>query len=556
MPLAWLGDYEKPWLKADAVAAATVWALLVPQALAYSQLAGLPAVYGLYAALGALILYPLFGSSRHLNVGPEATVATLTATILIPLAGTDPERYLALAGLLSLMVGVALALGGFLKLGVVTRFLSTPVLTGYIAGSGIVIVLGQLQKLFGLDIETSEYHTTVGAVVRNLGDISASDTIVGITTIVVLLVLRRLVPKWPNYLIVVALGIAAVAIWDLQVAVVGSIDGGLPIPAFGPIEAGDIRSLIFPAIAVSLLAFADSVTTVEAVANKEDYDVDANHEFYGLAAANIGSGILQSFPVNGSQSRSFTLADVGGRSQVANWIAAGLIIVTLLFLTGLFEKLPNSVLAGIVIVVGAGLVDIGAFRRLQRLHTADFVLALITAVAVVAVGMLAGILIAVLLSLLDVARRAMSPHRAVLVRVPGTDRYRDLDAVHGGELVSGLVVYRFDAPVFFANADLIVSDIEGFTSDTEQPIRSVLIDAEAITDIDVTGQEKLEELLETLHAEEITVGVARLRSRVSEQLERAELLGQFDAGVFLEVDDGVEAYLADHPDARPQDSST
>ena len=548
-PASWLRSYDRSWLKPDILGAATVWALLVPQALAYSQLAGLPAVYGLYAALGALVLYPLFGSSRHLNVGPEATVATLTAVILFPLAGGDPERYLALAGVLSLMVAAILALGGFLKLGFVTRFLSSPVLIGYIAGSGLVIVLGQLDDLFGLDIDTSEYFSAIGAVFRNFDQISTADAVMGLATIVLLLILRRFVPKWPNYLIVVALGIAVTAIWAPDVAVVGSIEGGLPVPAFGPIELGDIGSLIGPAIAVAVLVFADSVTTVEAVAAKEGYEVNPNHEFYGLAVANVGSGILQGFPVNGSQSRSFGLAGAGGRSQMANWTVALLVVLTLLFLTGLFEDLPDSVLAGIVIVVGASLVDVAAFRRLWRLHKSDFVLSLITAVAVVVAGMLVGILIAVLISLLDVARRAMSPHRAVLMRVPGTDRYRDQDVVEGGELVPGLLVYRFDAPIFFANADVIADDIHRLVADADQLIVSVLFDAEAITDVDVTGQEKLRDLIEELQTMGTTVGVARLRHDVSENLERADMLELFDGGIYLEVDDGVDSFIDSRRDS-------
>jgi SulP family sulfate permease len=545
-PAPWLSGYQRSWLRTDAIAGITVWALLVPQALAYGQLSGLPAVHGLYAALGALALYGLYGTSRHLNVGPEATVATLAATTVTPVAGNDPERYLTLMVILALLTAAALFLGGILRLGIVTRLLSTPVLIGYITGSAIVIIVGQLPDLFGIDVDTSQYHTKLGAVLRNLGDFNEWDAGIGLATILLLLVLRFAVPKAPSYLIAVVLAIGATALFDLNergASVVGEIQGGLPTPSsFGGVELGDVLSLALPALAIGLLAYVDSIATVKAIAKREGYEIDPDKEFYGLAAANLGAGIFQGFSVNGSQSRSFTAADAGAKSQVTSWVGAVLVLVTLLFLTRPFEILPNASLAGIVIVVGFFLVDVAGFRRLWRVRRWDFTFAAIATTGVVGLGMLPGVFIAVLLSLFDVARRALTPNTAVLVQVPGTDRFRDESEVEDGQPVSGLLVYRFDAPLIFANFEVAIEEIEALMSKAAAPVRSVLISAEAITDIDITALDGLADYLTELRDRGIAVGIARLKANVADQLERADALGDIAETVFLEVDDGVEAF--------------
>jgi SulP family sulfate permease len=553
-PARWLASYERSWLTADLAAGLTVWALLVPQGLAYGQLAGLPPVHGLYAALGGLALYALFGTSRHLNVGPEATVATLVAATLIPLAGGDPEAYLTLAAILALFTGVVLGVGGLLKLGVVTRLLSTPVLVGYITGSAIVIIGGQLDKLFGLDIDSSQYHTKLGAVLRNLDDINWWDTVIGLATIVFLLVLRRLAPKAPSYLIVVVLAIAATAVFDLDAegaTVVGEIDGGLPSPSFGGVELVEVLSLIMPAVAIGLLAYVDSIATVKAIAQREGYDVDPNAEFFGLAAANVGSGLLSGFSVNGSQSRSFTAAETGAKSQMFSWVAAVLVVVTLLVLTRPFEILPSATLAGIVIVVGMFLIDIQGFRRLWRIKRSDFVFAAITTAGVVIFGMLIGVGIAVLMSLFDVARRTLRPHTAVLVRVPGSDRYADEAELSGTSRVRGLVAYRFDAPLIFANVAVFTDQIDSLIREATPPTTAVLISAEAVTDLDVTALDALVGYVEGLHERGIAVGMARLKTEILDQLERADAVRAFADAYYLEIDDGVEAYEAGTLTIRP-----
>jgi SulP family sulfate permease len=556
-PLGWLAGYPASSLPKDAVAGVTVWALLVPQALAYSQLAGLPAVHGLYAALGALALYGLFGSSRHLNVGPEATVATLVATTVTPLASGDPDLYVSLAAVLAILTGLVLTIGGLLRLGAVARLLSVPVLVGYITGSALVIIGGQLDDLLGIDITSSDYHTKVGAVIDNLDQLNRWDAAVGGATIAVLLLLRRLVPKVPAYLVAVVLAILATAVFDLDsrgLSVVGAIEGGLPTPSFDGLEIGDLFELLLPATAIALLAYVDSIATVKAVAQREGYEIDADAEFFGLATANIGAGLLQGFSVNGSQSRSFTAAEAGGRSQLGNWVGAVLVLITLLVFTRPFEILPSATLAGIVIVVGIGLIDVVGFRRLHAVKRSDFVFAAITTAGVLVFGMLIGVGVAVLVSLLDVARRAMRPKTAVLGRVPGSDRYSDTDEHPDNEATPGLVVCRFDAPLFFANVDALIERIDALLTDTDPTPTAVLISAEAITDIDVTALDVFTAYVAELRARRIGVGVARMKADVLDQIERAGAVLAFADSYYLETDDGVEAYRAGELGPHPAGS--
>jgi SulP family sulfate permease len=327
------------------------------------------------------------------------------------------------------------------------------------------------------------------------------------------------------------------------VTLVGSIQSGVPLPKVPLVPVSDILALVLPAAGIALLAYADSVVTAESLARPGGYDIDANQEFFGLGAASIAAGLFQGFPVNGSQTRSVVLADAGAKSQMSGIISALLVVITLLVLTPVFEQLPNVALAAIIIVAGVGLFDLPELRRIWRIQRTDFILAIVTALAVIGIGMLPGILIAVLLSLIDVARRSSLPHTAVLVQVPGTDTFRDLDHVEDGKLIPGLVVYRFDAPMFFANISILVEEVTELVDEADQPVEWVLIDAESTYDIDTTALQSLEELIEDLHAAGITVALARLRNAVRTVMDAAgliELVG--DEHIYLEVDDAVTAY--------------
>jgi SulP family sulfate permease len=549
-------SYERSWLRADVLAAVTVWALLVPQALAYAQLAQVDAVVGLYASMGAAIGYILLGGVRSMNVGPEATVALLTASVVAPLAAGDPARFLALTGGLALMTGAWMLLAGVVGLGFVTRFLSRPLLLGYVAGSAIVMIVSQLDSLIGVSLEAQDDTLAeLSETIRRLGETDPTTLLVGLGVIGVVLVVRRIDRRLPAYLVAVLAAIAVSAVAGLEalgVAVVGEIEPGLPTLGLPAVELADLASLAGPAIGIALLVYADSGVTGQVLGRRGGYAVDGNQEFLGLGAANIGSALTSGFPVNGSQSRSFTAADVGAKSQAMNLGVLVLVILTLLFLTPLFAPLPKSALAGVIIVVAVGLLDPVAFRDLARLDRRELGLALVTAAVVVAVGMIAGVLVTVVLSLFLAAIRAAQPGRTFLVRVPGTDSFRGVDSVADGAVVPGLALYRFDGPLFFANAQLLADDIEAAVADgaAPEPVRWVVIDAEAIGDIDSTGAGTLADLADGLRERGITLSLARLKATAAGYLERAGVMARIGAEhVYLEVDDAVAAFQAGRIDA-------
>ena len=547
-------SYQRSWLRPDALAAVTVWALLVPQALAYAQLAKVDPVVGLYAAIGAAVGYVLLGGVRSMTVGPEGTIALLTATIVAPMAAGDPTRYLALAGGLALVASVWLFLSGLIGLGFVTRFLSRPLLMGYVAGSAIVMIVSQLDSLVGIKLEAQDDTLAeLAETIRRVSETDRTTLLVGLGVIGVTLLVRRIDRRLPAYLIAVLAAIGLSVAADLAgkgVAVVGAIPAGLPPVGLPAVGLADLGALAGPALAMALLIYADSGVTGVVLARRGGYAVDGNQEFMGLGAANLGAALTGGFPVNGSQSRSFTAADVGARSQAMNLGVLLLVILTLLVLTPLFAPLPKAALAGVIIVVGAGLLDPAGFRQLVRVDRRELVLALFTASIVVVVGMLAGVLVTVVLSLFLVALRAAQPRRTLLARVPGTGSFRSLESVADGSAEPGLVVYRFDAPLFFANAQLLADDVLAAVAEgvAPAPVRWVVIDAEAIGELDSTGAAMLGDLSGDLNARGITLALARLKAPVREYLLRAGVMEKVGSQhVYLEVDDAVGAFHATAP---------
>ena len=551
-------SYQRSWLRPDALAAVTVWALLVPQALAYAQLAKVDPVVGLYAAIGAAVGYVLLGGVRSMTVGPEGTIALLTATIVAPMAAGDPTRYLALAGGLALVASVWLFLSGLIGLGFVTRFLSRPLLMGYVAGSAIVMIVSQLDSLVGIKLEAQDDTLAeLAETIRRVSETDRTTLLVGLGVIGVTLLVRRIDRRLPAYLIAVLAAIGLSVAADLAgkgVAVVGAIPAGLPPVGLPAVGLADLGALAGPALAMALLIYADSGVTGVVLARRGGYAVDGNQEFMGLGAANLGAALTGGFPVNGSQSRSFTAADVGARSQAMNLGVLLLVILTLLVLTPLFAPLPKAALAGVIIVVGAGLLDPAGFRQLVRVDRRELVLALFTASIVVVVGMLAGVLVTVVLSLFLVALRVAQPRRTLLVRVPGTGSFRSLESIADGSAEPGLVVYRFDAPLFFANAQLLADDVLAAVAEgvAPAPVRWVVIDAEAIGELDSTGAAMLGDLSDDLNARGITLALARLKAPVREYLLRAGVMEKVGSQhVYLEVDDAVGAFEATVPVTRP-----
>jgi SulP family sulfate permease len=540
--LASITDGVRHSALADSRAALTVWAVVVPQSLAYATLAGVPSVNGLYTAVAALAVYALFGTSRDLNMGTESTVALMAAAAVAPLV-TGPEDVVELTSLAALLVGGWCVLGFVARLGFISEFLSRPILAGYVFGSGIIIVISQLRSLFGLDIDTSLFTTDIGAVVRNLGDAHGLTTLIGLSTVVLVLAMRKFVPKIPAPLVAVVLGILAVAFFDLDqegVAIVGNIDSGVPVPGVPNVSFDQFTQMLLPALGIALLAYPDSFLTARSLASTGGYTLDADQEFLAVGASNLASGFLQGIPANGSQSRSFVQRDAGGKTNLVGVICSALVLVTLLFLTGLFEKLPTAVLAGIVIVAGFGLFDVKDFKVLWRVRRSEFWLGASTVASVLVLGMLGGIAFAIGLSLIAALMRVVRPHTAELGLVEGTDTFRDIDRHDDAHPVPGLMIYRIDDELFFANAAFFVSDVKERLVASDPPATALVLDMEGVSDIDTTAVQQLDELLEDLAKADVVVAFARVRQPVLDMFDRAGITERVgDGAVFLEVDDAV-----------------
>ena len=530
----------------DLRAALTVWAVVVPQSLAYATLAGVPSVHGLYAAMVALAAYAVFGTCRDLNMGAESTVALMAAATVAPLV-TNADSAIELTSLVALLVGGWCVLGFVFRLGFISDFLSRPILAGYVFGSGVIIVISQLEALFGLEIDTSFYTTDLGAVVRNLDDAHGLTTLIGVATVVLVFGMRKLVPMIPAPLVAVVLGIVAATVWNLDeegVAVVGNVTSGVPVPGLPDASFDQFTQLLLPALGIALLAYPDSFLTARSLSTTGGYTLDADQEFLAIGASNVASGLLQGIPVNGSQSRSYVQRDAGGKTNLVGLICSALVLVTLLFLTGLFEQLPLAVLSGIVIVAGIGLFEIRDFKALWRIRRSEFWLGTITVISVLALGMLGGIAFAIGLSMLVVLTRLIRPHTAELGQVEGTDTYRDLHNYEDAKPIAGLLIYRIDDELFFANTAFVVNDIQRRLSVSEPPAATLLIDAEGMSDIDATAIQQFGELLDDLDAVGIDMSWARVRQPVLDMLKRSGLLDRIgEDHIYLEVDDAVTDLL-------------
>ena len=543
--LADLAGYRRAWLRSDVLAGLAVWAILVPQGLAYGELAGLSPVTGLYTALGALLLYPLIGSSRYLHVGPESSIAIVTAATIGGLAAGAPERGAALASMLALVAAGFLVLGAVLRLAVVARLLSTPVLAGYLTGSAIVIGTGQLGKILAIPTPGERWWQKLGEAAANLDETNLGALLIGTATVLTVVGLLHWAPRVPGILLAIASATALVALfgWQGHVPVIGYVPSGVPVPALPRLSLSDVVDLLGAGASVALLAFASSMLTASALARRDREQVSGRREFLGLAAACAGSGLLQGFPANASDSRSFVVADNPARSQLANLVAAGLTAGTLLVLTPAFRFLPQAALGAVVLVAAARMVDVAALHRLWRARRSDFVLAAVTAGGVLVVGVLPGIGVGVTVSLLEVLRRAILPPTAVLGQVAGRSTWRDADNHDGAVTVPGLLVYRFDAPLFFANAALLREQVLRLVDESTPPVREVVLDAEGIVDMDITGAETLDELLDGLEERGIRLVLARTRTALRDTLRRLDLEERIGPENFhLRVRDAVAAF--------------
>ncbi len=456
--VTWLPAYPADWRRADLVAALTSWGVMVPVAMAYAALAGVPPEYGLITALAALTAYAIFGTSRHLKVTTSSTMAIMSASVVGPLAGGDPDRYLALTAGLALVVGAILLVAGIVRLGFIADFLAKSVVTGFIFGLSITIIVGQLPKLLGVPGGGDGTIEQLQVLVDNLPDTNPWTLAVGIGALALILVLRAISRKIPGPLVALVLGIIAVEAFDLEVhdvSVVGEIQTGIPLPGLPNVSLLDLPFLAAGAAGIVFLAVGESLGAGRAFAARHKYEIDADQELVALGAANLSTGLFGGFTVDASLSQSATAESAGTRSQLSSIVTAALILATALLLAPLFENLPNAVLGAIVITAVLGLMDIGELRRYADTRRTDFILAMVALVAVVTTTVLVGLVVAVLLSLMLVLYRASRPYVARLGKLSGERAtYVDLERHPEAEEIPGLLMLRIDAPLYFFNVNV------------------------------------------------------------------------------------------------------
>ncbi|WP_338703485.1 sulfate permease [Streptomyces sp. Q6] len=544
-----LRTYRRSWLVKDLVAGVVLTTLLVPQGMAYAELAGLPPITGLYTSVLCLLAYAVTGPSRILVLGPDSSLGPMIAATVLPLVAADGDsaRAVALASVLALMVGAITILAGVARLGFIADLISKPTMIGYMNGLALTILVGQLPKLFGFSTDADGLIGEVDAFVRGLADGQAvpAAVAVGGGCIVLIMLLQRLLPKVPAVLVMVVLAIGATVAFDLGehgVKRVGRLPEGLPPFTVPDIRWDDLAPLCAGALGIALVSLADTISNASAFAHRTGQEVRGNDEMIAIGAANAAAGLFQGFPVSTSGSRTAVAERAGARTQLTGVVGAALILLMLVLLPGLFRDLPQPALAAVVITASLSLADIAGTARLWRRRKAEFWLCVAAFLGVALLGVLPGIAVAVGLSILNVFRRAWWPYSTVLGRVPGVAGYHDVRSHPGAQRLDGLVVVRFDAPLFFANAKSFRDEVLRAVRDVPAP-RCVVIAAEPVTDVDTTAADVLEELQRTLRGRGIDLVFGELKDPVRRRIERYGLDRAFGPEAFFPtVESAVEAF--------------
>ena len=530
-----LARYDRRWLRDDVLAGLVLTALLIPAGIGYAQVSGLPPVTGLYATIVPLLVYAVVGPSRILVLGPDSSLAPIVGASILPLAAGDPDRAVALAGVLAILMGAFLVIGSLLRLGFVTDLLSKPIRIGYLNGIALVVIVGQLAALLGFSVEADGLVGDARAVVAGVLDGLGDPTVVaiGVMALAVMLVLRVVAPRVPGVLVAVAGSMIGVAVFGLrnEVPVVGALPRGLPTPALGGLDWGDVISLIGPAAGIALIAFADTGVLSRTFASRRGESVSGTDEMRGLGLSNVASGIFGGFPVAASMSRTPVAERAGARTQLCGVVGALLIVGFIVLTPNLTSYLPRSVLAAVVIVAAASLIDVRGMIWLLRVDRVDGLLSVAALLGVALIGVLQGIVVAIALSFVALVDRSWRPYRAELGQITGLRGYHDLSRHPEGHRVPGIIIVRFDAPLFFANAGMfgvwVRSVVDAGADAGAIPIRHIVLAAEPITDIDSTAIDEIVALDDHLAAEGIELVFAEMKGPVHDHITRYGLVSRF-----------------------------
>ena len=522
-----LRHYEREWLRPDVLAGLTVTAYLVPQVMAYAQIAGLAPVVGLWGMLAPLLLYAIVGSSRQLSVGPESTTALMTAAAVGALtASVGRDRWADAAALLAIGVGLVALVGWVARLGFLANLLSKPVLQGYLVGVAVLMISSQLGRVTQLNVAGDGPVEEIGSLAGQIGQAHVPSVALAMATLAAVFAFRAWLPRWPGPLLVMLAAGAVAAIpamgrWGLKT--IGSVPTGLPLPRVPDASGIDLLAVLPWAVGIALVGYSDNVLTGRAFAARHRQRVDAGQELLALGAVNLAAGLTQGFPVSSSGSRTVLGDAMGSRTQVHSLVALGGVIVVLLFAGPVLSTFPSAAMGAIIIYAATRLVDASALRRIARFRRSEVVLTAATALGVVVFGVLAGIGVAVGLSLLDLFRRIVTPHAGVLGFVPGLAGMHDVEDYSVTTQVEGLVVFRYDAPLFFANTADFLARARQAVDQSRQPVRCFLLNAEANIDPDLTAVDALEELRADLADRGITFALARVKAEVFELFDNVGL---------------------------------
>ena len=541
--------YQRAWLRGDVLAGVTVAAYLVPQVMAYATVAGLEPVAGLWAALAPLAVYAVLGSSRQLSVGPESTTSLMTASPLAPIVAGDPARYAALAALLALLVGGICLFGGFIGLGFLANLLSKPVLVGYMTGVAFVMIGSQLGKLTKVKVSGDEFLDYVRSFIAGMSAVHWPTVVLSMSVLALLLVLDRVVPRAPVALIGVLAATAVVTVFSLDehgIAVIGQIPAGLPAPGLPQVAMHDLAALLLPSVGVAIVAFSDNVLTARSFASRHHQEIDANAELRALGVSNAAAGLTNGFPVSSSGSRTALGDAVGSRTQLYSLITLLSVLAVMLFARGVLASFPMAALGALVVYAALRLIDVPGFKRLARFRRSEFILAIATTVAVLGIGVLYGVLVAVGLSILELLRRVAHAHDGILGFVPGIAGMHDIDDYPEAKPVPGLVVYRYDAPLCFANAEDFRERALAAVEESPTPVEWFVLNSEANVEVDLTALDALDQLRAELAQRGIVFVMARVKQDLRDALRAAGLIDKIgEDRIFMTLPTAVESYRGD-----------
>jgi len=553
-----LRNYDRAWLPKDIAAGLVLTTMLVPVGIAYAVASGVPGINGLYATIIPLLAYALFGPSRIMVLGPDSSLAAVILAVVLPLSGGSPARAVTVASEMALVSGLACILAGVFRLGFVTELLSKPIRYGYMNGIALTVLISQLPKLFGFSIESAGPILNLVHIGRAVADGQANWTsfAVGASTLAAILLLKRW-PRIPGVLLAVVGAMVAVSVLDLAssagVKVLGTLPQGLPSFALPWVGFADLRAVAIGSFAVALVSFADTSVLSRTYAAKLKMHVDPNQEMVGLGAANVAAGLFQGFPISSSSSRTPVAEAAGSRTQLTGVVGALAVGALLLVAPSLLRDLPNSALAAVVIASAVGLFEFADLARIRRIQRWEFWLSIVCFAGVAWLGAIPGIGFAIVIAVIEFLWDGWRPYAAVLGRVPGLRGYHDIQRHPNARLVPGLVIFRWDAPLFFANAELFMARVLEAVASSPTPVRRLIVTAEPITSVDVTSADMLLELAAQLRTSQVELRFAEMKDPVKDKFRRFEMLPALDADLFYPtLGAAVDAYLsAHHVDWRP-----